>query len=413
MNLVARVVWCWRVAKASEFQTFLKQEGDKTVPSPLTGKDIKLRSLSVGQYRENDQAQKILQDEYERWKGSDVPDVGFEDEDEDEDEGVEERDLSQVEAPSPDMGDGQRLTTKDVDNAFKLVWEGLQGKRQLSDGEIQKLRDTEKELRELAGEDEDDDRRGGKDGEIRTTTVSEEARKLVEDYQLKPRDLERFRDYAVREIEIVDEIEEAKASIRAKHNLTTTDEEALTRNLARLRKHMQDAEVQHKEDLDRWIERREDRKVKQKEYDQIYPDLVQDFEKVGAPPEMLDNLTEFRDAKVAEYEDALRKWESNPKKKPADKPRMPESLHYDWLKHHRATWPKDKQYTNPPISTDLFDKAVKTLPVLGTLPDKPKPPPKMTHKRIHEYLRDQDEALAEKVKGMSEADLEALVTEVE
>lgn len=58
--------WLKTALKAG-WPQFIEEMGDRTVESPRTGKDIKLRSLDSHTYRDDTDAQKILNDAYEAW----------------------------------------------------------------------------------------------------------------------------------------------------------------------------------------------------------------------------------------------------------------------------------------------------------------------------------------------------------
>lgn len=58
--------WMKTALKAG-WPQFIEEMGDRTVESPLTGKDIQLRSLDSHTYRDNADAQKILNDAYDAW----------------------------------------------------------------------------------------------------------------------------------------------------------------------------------------------------------------------------------------------------------------------------------------------------------------------------------------------------------
>lgn len=63
-------VWSGRVGRSMDLSmgAFLDAEGDKLVRSPLTGKDVKLKSLTGEQYQDDDKSKELLGREYERWK---------------------------------------------------------------------------------------------------------------------------------------------------------------------------------------------------------------------------------------------------------------------------------------------------------------------------------------------------------
>jgi len=384
-----RVAIMFLAQSGLDMPTFLQEQGDKTVTSPLTGEKIKLRTLSGPRYQSDPQSKSILKKLFSDWRGQKSPK-----------EKADDSSPESSEAPEPDL---EQKLTRDLDS--------LLGKGATSIDIVKFLKEQEKALLELAGEEPEKESDQFK-VDLGMATVTQEARKLLKEYGLSGEHMEELADFSKSQQKSQKSVER----IKEKHELSDEDLDSVAQVKQKLVKNHQSALSKYNKAKRKYDLEKEKSDQIAAEVNKQHAVLRAELEGSGEPKGTFESAHAFIAQHKALELERVSAWERAKAeaevsgKVPPPKPQLGDA-HAAWLNEHKVQWEAQPEatrgaYRPPMVSREMFEK-IQKAPVLPEPPKSPGSPPKPPD--FAEIKREIEKSNPELSQKLGE-DLEAIVS---